>query len=432
MRSVHGRYSHYWDWYDRDAAGNYTHYYDWTNLPNLNYANPEVGRYFIDVSKYWIEAFDVDGYRCDVAWGVMQRTPQFWAQWRRELKEIKPEALLLAEASAGSYAILSHRFDLAFDWPLHHEGAASFANMFPRIPDFSSLTALITNNNAGWMAYKQPLRFLENHDEVRYIAENTAAQTKLASALMLTIPGAVMLYAGQEIGARSQRGLIPWGSDPDGMYPHYYRLMNARARLAALHSGEFVRLANSQPARVYSYARSGPGMAPVLFAGNFDDSLATISLDVPLDSLGLAADSQYVVSELLTDTHVSLSGAQLAAFGATLAPYQAGVWVIADSAISVDAPKPPAAVPDKIRLGAAYPNPFNPVTILPLELSARTRVTLKVYDLLGREVATLVDGVLEAGEHRLSWDGHTVGSGIYFAVLSAGSTRQIQKLVLIR
>jgi hypothetical protein len=47
-------------------------------------------------------------------------------------------------------------------------------------------------------------------------------------------------------------------------------------------------------------------------------------------------------------------------------------------------------------------------------------------------VATLVDGVMEAGEYRLTWDGRNAGSGIYFAVLTAGSLHQVRKLVLIR
>lgn len=55
------------DWYDRDASGDPTHYYDWTSLPNINLANPETSRYYIDMCKYWVQESGSDGYRCNVA-----------------------------------------------------------------------------------------------------------------------------------------------------------------------------------------------------------------------------------------------------------------------------------------------------------------------------------------------------------------------------
>lgn len=84
----------------------------------------------------------------------MQRTPQFWVDWRRELKKIKPEIFLLGEAAASDFNIYTNRFDLAYDWALHHEGAAGFSNMFPAIPNLTNLTQLITNYGFPWPDYK--------------------------------------------------------------------------------------------------------------------------------------------------------------------------------------------------------------------------------------------------------------------------------------
>jgi glycosidase len=432
----YGRYSHYWDWYDRDASGNYTYYYDWVSLPNINLNNPETVKYFIDMCKYWIEEFNVDGYRCDVAWGPQQRSPQFWVQWRRALKKIKPEALLLAEAAANDFTIFTNRFDLAFDWNLHHEGSASFANMFPSIPNFPALTDLVTNYGVGWPPYKFPLRFMENHDEVRFISTNTAQQTRLVSSFMMTIPGTVMLYAGQEIGTRTQRDMISWGQDPDNMYPHYYRVTQARKLLPVLRKGNFLVLNNNQGGTCYSFARYGNSMDPVIFAGDFAPASAVVSITLDPVQLGLSLDSTYVVSELLGGTNVTMTGAQLTSLVTSLSSYQSRIWVISDSAISVDAPKNPPALPQRILLGPAYPNPFNPVVTLRLELSDRVHVRLRIYDVLGREVVTVVDAPLEMGLHSLVWDsrssGRNVGSGVYFAVLEAGSVREVRKLVLLR
>jgi hypothetical protein len=432
----HGRYSHYWDFYDRDANGNYTYYYDWLSLPNLNLNNTETARYFIDMCKYWIETFDIDGYRCDVAWGPMQRSPQFWVKWRQELKEIKPEALLLAEADASNFQIFTNRFDLAFDWNLHHQGSASFQNMFPQIPGFTNLTDLISNYGVGWPDYKNPLRFIENHDETRFISVNTAPQTKLVATFMLSIPGAVMLYAGQEIGTTSQRGTPAWGSDPNGLYPHYYRMTNARKMLPAMRTGAFMRLNNNQGGTCYSYARYGAGIDPVIFVGDFAPSSQVVSVTINPTLLGLHSDSNYVVTELIGGTTFNSTGANLTSLVTSLSAYQARLWVISDHEITIDAPPARPELPHETKLHSAYPNPFNPSTILPLELSTSSRVTLKIYNILGREVATVADGLMEAGYHELVWNSKSsdreVSSGIYFAVLTTPSMRQIQKLVLLK
>ncbi len=428
----HGRYSHYWDWYDRDAQGNPTHYFDWTSLPNLNLNNPECAQYWIDMCKYWITEFDVDGYRCDVAWGPMQRSPQFWVNWRQQLKEIKPEICLLAETGANDFAHFTNMFDLCFDWNLHHEGTSSFANMFPQPPAFNPLTDLVTNYGFGWPAYKNPLRFVENHDEVRYPSENTFPQAKLVGSFSLSIPGAVMLYAGQEIGMTSQRGQITWGSDPNNMYPHFYRSMNARKRLAALRDGAFATTPNTISNFVYSFARFGPGMDPVVWAGNFSSEARFVQVTVNQQQLGIHPDSTYWVTELLGSTSFQVLGANLTTLSTSLSAFSANVWVISDSIITVDVPESRSSVPEKITLGDAYPNPFNPVTVLPLELSHAAKVSLKIYDVLGREAAVLADGLVFAGVHEFSWQAEDNATGIYFAVLHAGDVHQVKKLVLLK
>ncbi|HTP13295.1 MAG TPA: T9SS type A sorting domain-containing protein, partial [Bacteroidota bacterium] len=79
-----------------------------------------------------------------------------------------------------------------------------------------------------------------------------------------------------------------------------------------------------------------------------------------------------------------------------------------------------------------YPNPFNPTTAISYQLSAVSKVTLKVYDLLGREVATLVDGEVNAGKHEATFDASRLASGIYFYRLRAGNFTDTKKLVLLK
>ncbi len=89
-------------------------------------------------------------------------------------------------------------------------------------------------------------------------------------------------------------------------------------------------------------------------------------------------------------------------------------------------------LPLAYKLEQNYPNPFNPLTVIRYQLSGKSNVNLKVYDVLGREVATLVDDVQSAGEKSVWWNASNYSSGIYFYRLHAGSFVETKKLVLVR
>ena len=104
-----------------------------------------------------------------------------------------------------------------------------------------------------------------------------------------------------------------------------------------------------------------------------------------------------------------------------------------------------SAIPATYSLSQNYPNPFNPETAFSYQLSAVSNVKLRVYDLLGRVVATIVDEMLPAGVHRATWDASGFPSGVYFLRMEAGPStpsgntgqagsgfRAMRKLVLVR
>jgi outer membrane protein assembly factor BamB len=79
-----------------------------------------------------------------------------------------------------------------------------------------------------------------------------------------------------------------------------------------------------------------------------------------------------------------------------------------------------------------YPNPLNPTTVISYQLPVISRVSLKVFDILGREVAVLVNEEKSAGTYRAIWDANGMPSGVYFYLLTAGSFTETKKLVLMR
>ena len=89
-------------------------------------------------------------------------------------------------------------------------------------------------------------------------------------------------------------------------------------------------------------------------------------------------------------------------------------------------------IPEKFNLGQNYPNPFNPVTNINFSLPKSGLVTLKIFDVMGREVATLVNKDINAGSYTVDFDASRLSSGVYFYRLTAGEFTDTKKLMLIK
>ncbi len=96
------------------------------------------------------------------------------------------------------------------------------------------------------------------------------------------------------------------------------------------------------------------------------------------------------------------------------------------------ADKAPEPIGTEYQLTQNYPNPFNPSTNIEFSLPAASEVTLTVYDMLGKEVATLVNGVKSAGTHVVSFNGADLSSGVYFYKLETGSQMFMNKMMLVK
>jgi glycosidase len=313
-----GKESPYYTFYDRDEAGAPTHYFDWENLPNLNYDNPEVQRFMLEAFSYWVRDIDVDGFRTDACWGVKERKPDYWPRWRRELKRIKPDLLLLAEASARDPYYFDNGFDVAYDWTAALGKWAWELVWDSKTLLIYNLQAALTNNNQGFHPDALIFRFLNNNDTgTRFITTHGLEMTRVAAALLLTLPGVPCIYTGDEIGAwyRPYYDEMPmaWHEDKyPGLRDYYKKLIALRKDTASLHSRQWQPLEAKPSKQVYGYLRyADPAQPPLLVLLNFSDQ--ELEAEIALPEAFAAFGEQRSLHDLLADEALEVKqGAALA------------------------------------------------------------------------------------------------------------------------
>jgi hypothetical protein len=110
---------------------------------------------------------------------------------------------------------------------------------------------------------------------------------------------------------------------------------------------------------------------------------------------------------------------------------RSGIWHFLEKPMGITPPGGPT-VPSTYALLQNYPNPFNPTTIIRSQLPAAGDVRIVVYDLLGREVAVVVNGRRAAGYYEDSFDARGLASGVYVYRMTAGSFVQSRRMILVR
>lgn len=163
----------------------------------------------------------------------------------------------------------------------------------------------------------------------------------------------------------------------------------------------------------FSTGASGVGGGGVYMSGDNGSSWLSIGdgLPGPLYSTRLFVNGRYLYADVDTS----------------------GVWRRPLSTLLTSADDSPRSdLPKTIMLDQNYPNPFNPATTVSFSLPSQSSVSLKVFDALGREVATLASEEMSAGNHSMRWDASKVPSGIYYYRLRAGVFTETRKAVLIK
>ena len=237
----HSAFDNHWavnkDWYTLDSLGNLQppQGTDWWDVADLNYDNNDMRLAMIEAMQYWVEEFDIDGFRCDVASWVPN---DFWKQAIDSLNLIKP-MFMLAEGEEPS--LHQAGFQMTYTWEyMHITNEIAQGKM-----TFKELDDLMAKEDTNYSQDAYRLYFTTNHDENSWkgdVFERYGNTHLLQAILAFTIDGMPLLYSGQEAGLNKrlaffEKDTIEWG---DYAYADFYSsLLKLNKSHRALWNGKY-------------------------------------------------------------------------------------------------------------------------------------------------------------------------------------------------
>jgi cyclomaltodextrinase / maltogenic alpha-amylase / neopullulanase len=245
---------------------------DWADVADLNYNNPGLRKYMIEMLKTWIRDYDLDGFRCDVAGFV---PTDFWETARAEVDKIKPDTIWLAEWESPD--LLVKAFNLDYSWANHAVLADVLFGNKPASEIRRTWEADHAKNPRGALR----MRFSDNHDERRAIARFGEKGALAAQALAFTLDGVPMFYNGMEAGDSTESGApalfeklpVFWQfAERRPEFPRFYKsMLELRKNSNALRRGDLKWLKNSDETRVLTFRRTS-GAEEILVAINMTNA----------------------------------------------------------------------------------------------------------------------------------------------------------------
>ncbi len=229
---------------------------EWTDVAGLDYNNPQLREYMIGMMKHWVQTCDVDGFRCDVASMI---PTDFWESARTQLESVKPDIMLLAEASKPD--LMTNAFDIDYAWPL----MATLNDVMIRGAAASRIHESWEESARQFPHGTLHMRVTDDHDEPRAVSRFGARGALAASVLMFTLDGVPLLYNGMEVGDATESGdpalfdklPIFWSpKDRPPLRKIYRSLIRLRKENAPFRNGQVAWLRNSDENDVVTFKRT--------------------------------------------------------------------------------------------------------------------------------------------------------------------------------
>jgi len=417
-------------------------------------------KYFVDrVLKHWVEEYKIDGYRFDLSKGFTQvpsiNDVGFWGQYDQSRINIwKRISDQIRTVDPNLFLILEHFADNSEETVLANYGFLIWGKMTDPYNEAtmgwhdggkSNLTG-ISYKSRGWNV-QNLVGYAESHDEERLMVKNlkygnasgiynirnlnTALdRIKLASAFFFTFPGPKMLWQFGELGydvsidynGRTGNKPILWNYYQDStrhsLFSTMSELIKLKKEYPVFSTNDFATYLFPE---IKKYTLNNSEMNAVI-VGNFNVVYGEISAGFQHSGKWYEYFSQDSISVTDVNMNVALNAGDYKIFTDKKIVRPGFITDVEENEI----------IPQDFVLYQNYPNPFNPSTIIGYQLPVTSNVTLKVYDILGREIATLVNEQKPAGKYELKFDGSELASGVYFFTLKTGNYAETKKMILMK
>lgn len=426
-------------------------------------------KYFVDrVNRYWLEEFKFDGYRFDLSKGFTQvnsgTNVGLWGQYdQSRINILTRMADKIWEFDSTAYVILEHFSDNSEETVLANYGMMLWGNMNHQYTEasmgYASNLSGTSYKSRGWNV-PHLVSYMESHDEERMMYKNiqfgnssgnynikniseALNRVKLSAAFFFTIPGPKLLWQFGELGydysinypcltdeCRLSPKPIRWDYLNDtrrtNVYKVFQALINLKSNFDVFSTDDFTLEVSGYGKRI---TLRHPSM-DVLVIGNF--WVEPLTLTANFTQTGTWYD--FFSGDSIEVTNLS-----------TQILFQPGEFHIFSTG-QLPTPEPDilsevetieSVVVTEYHLAQNYPNPFNPSTRIVYRVLEPGNVTLKIYDVLGKEVRTLVQQEQGNGVYQVEWNGENdlgsnVSSGIYFYRIETGSFVDTKKMMLVR
>jgi cyclomaltodextrinase len=415
------------EWYTRDENGDFqppagTNY---TDVIELDYNQQGLRNYMIDAMQYWIQETGIDGFRCDaVSWVPLD----FWEAAITELKNLKPEILMLAEDDGPQYR--NAGFDMTYAWAYHGFDSGILKRIVQGASNATGLSNYIINEQKLYSDGHYRMYFTSNHDENSWYGtdfEQFGDAAEVYTVLTSLMRGMPLVYSGEEAGL--DKRLLFFDKDEITWRPHcfaeiYSTLFRLKKENQALWNGvsggNMERVATSHDS-VYAFVRqkNGDKIFAVL-------NLSCQNMNVTLhDTL---CTGHY--TDIFTGDTLSLAKGSNLELGEWM--YKVYERTGESTGISANHDSLTEAV-----FSQNHPNPFNLTTNITFSLPRAMTVKVIIINSRGETVKTLFHNYVSRGLQLKSWNsrndaGNQVPGGIYFYQIISESKTFAGKMLLLR
>ena len=281
--------SPYFDWYYikelpivTEPRPNYECFAYVSTMPKINTGNEQVKKYILSIATYWIKEFDIDGWRLDVANEV---DLEFWRAYRRAVREVKKDALLIGEIWDDAHVFLQgDQFDTAMNYNLYFACRDFFAEHTIGAKQFADRVSYLLTRYKKQIQDVQ-MNLIDSHDVSRFIsvAGESEEILKLGAIFLLTHVGMPMIFYGDEQGINGieeidYRKPMIWQENKGELFKFYQKLIALRKDNMALMLGKYKVIVAEEDC--YGYIREAEGKKLIVLLNRSDKPYrANLSID---------------------------------------------------------------------------------------------------------------------------------------------------------